>query len=140
MFSAPRLSFVICHPPFDVQCSIFVICHSLFVVCHLSFPHAISLQYPPATLRAVAHSGGGGFRVVFGHGPFCICFPIVGGDVAVSTRNPPCKQWLAGLGQVLGRLSSSTLHAPHFHPASSCSWRWLGWLWWLSSSLMCFIS
>jgi len=24
--------------------------------------------------------------------------PVVGGDVAVSTRDPPCEQWLAGLG------------------------------------------
>ena len=42
--------------------------------------------------------------------------PLVVIDVAISTRDPPHEQWLAGLGQVLGRSSSSTLHAPHFHP------------------------
>jgi len=39
---------------------------------------------------------------------------------------PPCEQWLAGLGRVLGRTSSSVLHAAHFHPARSCSRRGLG--------------
>jgi hypothetical protein len=107
------------------------------------------VTWPLAPTIHPASSGSQGWGRVLGCRSFrsvhsCILssppLPSPSCDVAVSTCDPPCEQWLAGLGWVLGRTSSSVLHIPHFHPASSCSrWR-LGLLWWLSFRLVCFVS
>jgi hypothetical protein len=105
-------TFDVCHSSFPRSCSLFVVC------CCSSFPRSHSSFHVPRSLFVVPP-----FLFVVRHSTFVVS-PIVGGDVAVSTRNPPCEQWLAGLGQVLGHSLSSALHAPHLHPTSSCSWRW----------------
>jgi hypothetical protein len=119
--------------------------------CILPSPHR-RVMWPLAPTIHPTSSGLQGWGRVLGccslHGIHCVAFvrasspPLLSPscDMAVSTRDPPREQWLAGLGQVLGCTSSSILHGPHFHPASSCSQQQLGWLWWLSFRLVCFVS
>jgi hypothetical protein len=122
--------------------------------CILPSPHRRATWPLAPTIHPVSSGLQGSGQVLGCHlfrGVHCVVFvawhsflhpplPSLSCDVAVSTHDPPCKQWLAGLGQVLGCTSSSILHAPHFHPTSSCSRRQLGLLWWLSFRLMCFVS
>src|SRR5882757_5921134 len=114
---------------FDVKCMSFIVPLFLFVVQCLLFHIPCSTFHVPCSMFHVPHSmfhiPCSTFHVQCMLFPCsCLLFvvsPIVGGDVAISTCNPPCEQWLAGLEQVLGCLLLSILHAPHLHPMSSCS-------------------
>jgi hypothetical protein len=72
---------------------------------------AISTRDPPCEQWLAGLGVGAGLSFVawcstfdLHHSSFVVCrsSPIVGGDMAISTRDPPCKQWHAGLGAGAG--------------------------------------
>jgi hypothetical protein len=66
----------------------------------LSLPSPCSTPHPSCEQWLAAEEWGS--RWWLGVGRFTLVSPIVGGDVAVSTRDPPREQWLAGLGAGAG--------------------------------------
>jgi hypothetical protein len=95
---------------------------------------SLALLLPVSTPRAVARSGGWGCCVLLVV-PVMVPAPVVPRRPslsAVSTRDPPCEQWLAGLGAgagsllVVGVLMCPVGCLPAIHPASRGSQRWRG--------------